>query len=364
MSNLTQFSQPPLQRGWPFLFPTLFGNGADGAVTTAGAGAGNIADGGYLGAYGPKQFTQFKLASGDTILLPTGSSNGALIIACKGTLEIAGTISGNGDNGANAATGHSGAGGGSAGSGAGAAQVTTETFGTNGLFATKRGHGVMSPNIPIATPAQNTGAMGGGSGARKITAAGVSIGSVVWCPATLSDGPRGFNNLGIYETSVGGVSITGTTATNGTTAPIAAPNPYGFNSWMGVVSLGWLAPGITNGSGGVTVPVGGGLEACGGGSGGGGGVLYIEADTIVLTAGYAINLNGGNGGNGYSGNGTTAVGGGGSGAGGGTVVLVCRTLIGSTGAISTSGGSAGTGAGTGAASGLAGPAGGFLVIKI
>jgi hypothetical protein len=174
------------------------------------------------------------------------------------------------------------------------------------------------------------------------------------------------SNGNVLVDLAGLITTPGTSAANGTTAPIN-PTTNDVGPWAQTASglflpLGFIPAGSPGFGGGVTAD-GSGNDAAGGGGGGGGGVVIFEAKTIELVSGYAINLIGGNGGNGATqGGASTAMGGGGG--WGGLVLLICRTLIGSTAAINCNGGSPGIGAGAGVASNLSGIAGGFYVIKV
>lgn len=352
MSNLAQFFAGG-SSGYPFLFPSLFGGGGDGALTLT-----TSADVGYR-TYGIKQATSAGLAAGQTLTVATGASSGAFLFACSGTLTIAGSIVANGQAGGNGDGVTSGTGGGAAGGGAQTAGRGTDGDGTE-TNATVGGAYIGLPVASIAasggsgafrnTAANSTG--GGGADGRYDSAAALNINyGQLLAPSTV---------MRVGYGMITGASQSRAASGTGATTRNANAN-YGpwFSSPLNLLAL---QGGAGGGGGGVTGA--GAQTATGGGGGGGGGVVYIEANNLVLTAGYSITANGGNGGNGYSSNGTTAVGAAGGAGNGGLVIIVYRTLTGSTAAITANAGSTGAGAGTGAYNGLAALAGGVFLIKV
>jgi hypothetical protein len=352
--------------GHPMFFPSLFGSGKDGELTLT-----TTADVGYLGSYGAKQAVNATLAAGQTLTIATGTSSGALMIACTGKLTIAGTITGDGQNGSNAAAAgaSSGKGGDTAGGGVGGAAVTGNANGNVGTSPTKLGHGA----------GNGTGLGRGGNSGAHLDSTGNGTSNTVSAPilssgSTYSDVSAMQGRLIHPSDLIGGVrfgrvGLTGATGTAASSGTVAAVNPTtnDVGPWAQTASGLWLPldfiPGGVGGFGGGITSDGSGNDAAGGGGGGGGGCVIFEADTIELVSGYAINLRGGNGGNGTVQGGTSTAQGGAPGWGG-VCLLICRTLIGSTGAINCNAGSVGTGAGAGVATPPSGIAGGVYVIKV
>lgn len=364
MSTLSQFYSGGGASGWPFLFPTLFGSGGDGSGTLT-----TTADVGYFSAFGVKQYTSASLAAGQTLTVAQASSNGGLVLACAGTLTIAGAIVANGAAGSNGVIDGGGAGGGNAGGGAGGAKKTINGAGTTPAIPTKFGVGVssLSRSVRGATSGafqdnNATTSTGLGSNAFPLLSTSTTFNERYSMPGLFGPG----TGVPIPQYPFGLTTSSYTGSASGTDIAVL-PTTADYGPWAQVTGTGFLslrslqyptgAPG-----GAVTGVVG--QQAAGGGGGGTGGVIYIEANNLVLTAGYSITATGGNGGNGFSSNGTSAVAAGGSAGCGGLVIIVYRTLTGSTAAITANAGSVGTGAGTAAAAGVAGVAGGVYLIKV
>lgn len=315
---------------FPGIFAALFGNGAQGNVTL-----GTIADAGYLGAFGAPQYTSVTLPSGATLTLPPGSSNGALLMACQGTVTIGGSIIANGAAGGTAVSGVSGAGGGTAGGGAGAAASTIATIGPSsqvnlnpGSVPTQFGHGCM----PNTSRGAGAGVLGDGTVCAFNVSGDLGISALALIDVV--------NNVRCAPVPGASDLIVTQTGTPGQAAVTARSIPsnllYAGNQLQ---PLGLLPTGLSGIAGGITA-----LNVCAsGGGGGGGGVIYIEANTIVFQAGHSIQAKGGNGGNGFTGPATGSTAQGGAGGDGGLVILVANQFVG-TPNVSVAGGAAGTNA--------------------
>jgi len=356
----TLFRKP--EGGYPFLFASLFGSGADGDLTLT-----TNSDVGYLGSYGSKQARNATLAAGQTLTIAQGSSSGALMIACTGKLTIAGTITGDGAAGSNAASGAaSGAGGATAGGGLGGASQATNSAGAVGVNATKMGHGAASINSVIL------GRGGASGGVRDVSAN--QPGGTACLPQLIATASyvqqrviHSSSTRGPIRCDPGTVSGANGTASASKIAAAAYVTTADVGPWSQTATGLWLPLShIPGGQGGF----GGGCTAdanaaAGGGGGGGGGCIIFEADTIELVSGYSITLRGGNGGNAAMSGGGGGQGGMGGGPGtGGIVILICRQLIGSTASINCNAGTRGNGIGTGHANQVTGLAGGVVIIKV
>ena len=336
---------------FPLLFPNLFGSGKNGVVNFA-----NVADVGYLGAFGAPQYSNATIPAGVTLTVAPGSSNGGLIMAVSGTLTISGSIVANGANGSPGAAGISAAGGATAGGGAGAPQTSVSSVSGQSNpppGVGQSGHGCL--------PNTSRGAGGG------VLVTGTGGAGGPFFPQI----DTGYPSNAAYD-QASGLRCNPSTSSSGvafglgafTTQPMFRSVPASA-LWPGnrYGSLNLLPSGCA-GTGGANnfTTNGTGFFVSSGGGGGGGGLIYIEANTVVFNAGHSIQANGGNGGAAAaSGSGNVVMGG--CGGDGGMIVIVAQSIVG-TPNLSLNGGTGGAGAGTSAPAGLAGFAGRPLLITL
>jgi hypothetical protein len=289
----------------PYSAASLFGTGADGAVTISSGTTTLTRD---------AQYTNLTLSGSGAI-----NTNGYRVFV-SGTLDIsvaaAGAIQYNSTVGNNAS---------------GATGGATANFGNIG--GTAPGIGYVSNS--------------GGTGNTTTGTAGSN--SVATVAFSWSCGQSGAGGAGGAGVSVGATGISGTIVNSAAltfnSISLSFIQPWGGNNYV----PGIILPSVAGGGGGQ----GGGDGTNAGGGGGspsfGAGMVYVSARFInrgASTAVGAIQAKSGAGGNGANGVGGTAGGGGGGGAGtGGTVIIITESLLGATAtnAIDVSGGAGGNG---------------------
>jgi hypothetical protein len=285
------------------VFGTFAGNGAD--TDTGPTETGNL----DCGAAG-KQYTSWTIPAGVTITLT--ASGGVHRIGVTGTLTIEGTLT---------ATGHGGAGG--------AGSTGTYGDGSPGISCGKSGNG-----------SANGGR--GGSG-NTYTSYGFGLGGKSYSDGlgTGEDYARSSDYDRFYGSGEGHTGETGAAASTGV-----------IGLWYANPCM--LGPGAGGGGGG-----NGRYSAGHGGDGGaGGGLIIIECDTFVFSAGAIISADGAQGAQAVN---TGSPGGNGGSGGGGTIVVYCRVLTSNAGSFSVAGGTAMSGIGT---TGGGGGAGRYAVVVL
>jgi len=303
-----------------------FGSGADGDLNVA-SGTTTMAANRYYSSV---------TVSAGAVLDTAGYS-----LYCKTSINNAGTIRNNGNDGATGQGGSS-IGAGTGVGGAGGAAKTLNTFGV-GSAGGAGGNGRGPSGSPAATAGTNGGAVNpslpavsGGAGGISAVAAGaggVATTETLNFPATFS-------------------AITGVTS-GGVT------NVSALLRVLGSTSIAVLSAGAGGGGGGGAESNGTNQGAGSGGGGGGGGVIVIASPTIINSG--TIQVNAGNGGQGGSADPARGDrGSGGGGGSGGVIVLIYQTLT-DTGTIQALAGTAGAVGAAGAVgnsnAGVAGNAG-------
>lgn len=319
--------------------PGYFGDGSDGATTTAG----NVS----LSA--DVYSTDYTISNGDILTM-----NGCKLFA-TGTVTIAGEATASGDDGGNGTAGANGGMGvpGAGGTGGAKGTAPTQSSVAGGAAGEDGGDGGVG--------SVGGGPAGNGDNGTSGDGAANSIGS---------NGSAGGDGGDGGDCPMGGGGGTGGTGGPAGARVVSAAAYGGVRDiqhmipWRafpaGIVpAMIMLSAGSGSGAGGAgggsQGPAGAGGGGAGGASGTGAGAVVIIANRIVISGTGSITAVGGDGGDGGNGgdgfdDGASQTGGGGAGAGGaggcgGVVVLIYNELV-NNGSISVAAGSGGTG-GTG-----------------
>jgi hypothetical protein len=298
-----------------------FGDGADGALNTAGnvnlTTSTGVDDTGIV----VRNYTTITINSGHTVTAAIRAR--IMVLRCTGNVVINGTLS---MNARGAAATPSGAF--NLTRNVADALVTSEVAATVFTVALAGGTGGTAGAASVGgTGGTATNGTGGGGGGGGVAGGGGNGGAgaagTVWC-----GGSAGGGGSGAGTGSVGGAG-----ATNG------GAGGNGFNDGGGL-----------QGGGGAGNPVGssGGTAATGGG---GGTLIIIAAGTVTIGATGVVSANGGAGGN--ASGGLNASGGGG--AGGGRIIILSAGAYSNSGTVQANGGLGGSAVG---ANGRAGGPGG------
>nr|MBP6913184.1 hypothetical protein [Candidatus Levybacteria bacterium] len=229
----------------------------------------------------------------------TNGSNAAAAVAggtASGFATLASdSLGGAGGGGGGGVTVKGGAAGGGAGGNGGNGSATT-TAGADGITTPGRNQInflVNKTNLFLSFGAGGGGGAGGAVSGAGGGGGGGGGGGIVWLRT------HSYTNNGTVSAAGGNGGTAGVTAANG------GVNTGGAGAGQNGSTTGGGAGGGNQGSNGG-----------GGGGGAGGGVLYIEANSIVVNSGGAISARGGNGGNGGNGSSAGTPGAGGNGANG------------------------------------------------